>query len=114
MAEGNCFMEFLDVSDENGNPTGETVERTVAHEKGILHRTSHVWVLRRRGKAVQVLLQKRCETKDSHPGCFDISMPAHSRRVEFCALCLAGTERRAGHLRTGKRADFLRQAQAFL
>ena len=59
-------MEFLDVSDENGNPTGETVERTVAHEKGILHRTSHVWVLRRRGKAVQVLLQKRCETKDSH------------------------------------------------
>ena len=70
-------MEFLDVSDENGNPTGETVERTVAHEKGILHRTSHVWVLRRRGKAVQVLLQKRCETKDSHPGCFDISSAGH-------------------------------------
>ena len=70
-------MEFLDVSDENGNPTGETVERTVAHEKGILHRTSHVWVLRRRCKAVQVLLQKRCETKDSHPGCFDISSAGH-------------------------------------
>ena len=70
-------MEFLDVSDENGNPTGEIVERTVAHEKGVLHRTSHVWILRRRGKAVQVLLQKRCETKDSHPGCFDISSAGH-------------------------------------
>ncbi len=70
-------MEFLDVSDENGNPTGKTVERTAAHEHGILHRTSHVWVLRKRGGTVQVLLQKRCEAKDSHPGCFDISSAGH-------------------------------------
>ena len=26
-------MEILDVVDENGNPTGETVERTVAHKR---------------------------------------------------------------------------------
>ena len=33
-------MEILDVVDENGNPTGETVERTVAHKTGVRHRTS--------------------------------------------------------------------------
>lgn len=70
-------MEYLDISDENGAPTGEIVERTVAHEKGILHRTSHVWVLRRHGGAVWVLLQKRCMTKDSNPGCFDVSSAGH-------------------------------------
>ena len=39
-------MELLDVVDENGIPTGETVERSIAHAKGIRHRTSHVWLLR--------------------------------------------------------------------
>ena len=43
-------MELLDVVDENGIPTGETVERSIAHAKGIRHRTSHVWLLRRRSR----------------------------------------------------------------
>lgn len=30
-------MEFLDVVDESGNPTGETVSRSDAHRKGIAH-----------------------------------------------------------------------------
>ena len=30
-------MEWLDIVDEYGNPTGEKVERSVAHSKGILH-----------------------------------------------------------------------------
>lgn len=40
--------EYLDVVDENGNPTGETVARSVAHRKGIRHRTSHVWICRKK------------------------------------------------------------------
>ena len=35
-------MEILDVVDETGAPTGETVERTEAHREGVRHRTSHV------------------------------------------------------------------------
>jgi len=70
-------MEILDVVDENGNPTGQVVERTVAHEKGIRHRTSHVWLVRVRNGECQVLLQKRCATKDSFPGCYDISSAGH-------------------------------------
>lgn len=70
-------MEFLDVVDENGIPTGETVERSVAHANGIRHRTSHVWLLRKRPAGVEVLLQKRSDDKDSFPGCYDTSSAGH-------------------------------------
>ena len=70
-------MEILDIVDENGLPTGQTVERTLAHAQGIRHRTAHVWLLRRRNGKVQVLLQKRSENKDSFPGCYDISSAGH-------------------------------------
>ena len=66
-------MEILDIVDKSGNPTGQTVEREKAHEKGIMHRTSHVWLLRKKHGKIQILLQKRCETKESFPGCYDIS-----------------------------------------
>lgn len=70
-------MELLDIVDENGVPTGETVERETAHHSGIRHRTSHVWILRKRNGKTQVLLQKRSLNKDSHPGCYDISSAGH-------------------------------------
>ena len=66
-------MEWLDVVDQNGDPTGEVVSRDTAHEKGIWHRTSHVWLVRIRDGRLQILLQKRSENKDSYPGCYDIS-----------------------------------------
>lgn len=70
-------MEILDIVDENGMPTGKTVERVVAHREGIRHRTSHVWIFRKKGDGVQVLLQKRSANKDSYPGCYDISSAGH-------------------------------------
>jgi len=70
-------METLDVVDNSGNPTGQTVERDKAHENGIMHRTSHVWLLRKKHGKVQILLQKRSETKESFPGCYDISSAGH-------------------------------------
>ena len=35
-------MEWLDLVDENGNPTGERATREEAHAKGLRHRTAHV------------------------------------------------------------------------
>ena len=70
-------MEYLDVVDETGCPTGQTVERSVAHAQGIRHRTAHVWLVRRRAGRLQVLLQKRSENKDSNPGKYDISSAGH-------------------------------------
>ena len=54
-------MEILDVVDELGHPTGKTIERQKAHELGIRHRTSHVWILRKRDGRIQILLQKRSD-----------------------------------------------------
>ena len=70
-------MEFFDVVDDLGNPTGGTVDRERAHAEGIPHRTAHVWIVRRKNDKVQILLQKRCENKDSFPGCYDISSAGH-------------------------------------
>lgn len=70
-------MEILDIVDETGMPTGETVERETAHREGIRHRTAHVWIFRKKEGSVQVLLQKRSDNKDSDPGCYDISSAGH-------------------------------------
>lgn len=70
-------MEYLDIVDEQGNPTGEIVERSIAHEKGIRHRTSHVWILRKKNDHVEILMQQRSANKDSYPNCYDISSAGH-------------------------------------
>ncbi len=70
-------MELLDIVDEAGVPTGETIDRERAHTDGVRHRTSHVWIARKRDGKAELLLQKRSENKDSHPGCYDISSAGH-------------------------------------
>ncbi len=71
------MAEILDIVDEEGIPTGEVVDRNIAHSLGILHRTAHVWLLREKDDNIQVLLQKRSQNKDSFPDCFDISSAGH-------------------------------------
>ena len=70
-------MELFDVCNELGEPTGEIVSREEAHRDGILHRTSHVWILREKDGRKQVLLQKRSMQKDSYPGLYDTSSAGH-------------------------------------
>lgn len=75
--EGAKMEEFLDIVDENGEPTGEIVNRDIAHSEGIRHRTSHVWIIKRCKDKVYILLQKRSKIKDSFPECYDISSAGH-------------------------------------
>lgn len=70
-------MEYFDICNEQGEPTGKTVSREQAHCEGILHRTSHVWILREKDGRHQVLLQKRSRQKDSYPGLYDTSSAGH-------------------------------------
>lgn len=73
------MSEILDIVDENGQPTGQTVDREIAHEQGIRHRTAHVWIVRKNEGRIEVLLQKRASNKDSFPGRFDTSSAGHIR-----------------------------------
>ena len=73
-------MEYLDIVDETGTPTGEIVSRNAAHRDGIRHRTAHVWVVRLSGQAdgaYEILLQKRSGEKESFPGMYDTSSAGH-------------------------------------
>ena len=88
--------EYLDVIDENGVPTGKTVERSVAHREGFPHRTSHLWLVRRRNGRIQVLLQKRAMTK-SFPGCYDISSAGHiPAGQDFCPSAIRELQEELG------------------
>ena len=72
------MSELLDIVDEEGLPTGKTVDRETAHRDGIRHRTSHVWLVRLGPFGeMQVLVQKRAADKDAFPGCWDISSAGH-------------------------------------
>ena len=70
-------MEYLDIVDDKGIPTGQIIDRSTAHREGIRHRTSHVWIFRKQNGIVQVMLQKRSKNKDSYPSCYDISSAGH-------------------------------------
>ena len=48
-----------------------------AHRLGLRHRTSHVWLVRRKNGVLEVLLQKRSDEKDSFPGCYDTVSYTH-------------------------------------
>lgn len=70
-------MELFDICDEQGNPTGDIVERSEAHAKGICHRTAHIWIAKKENGRYKVLLQKRSMDKDSFPGRYDTSSAGH-------------------------------------
>ena len=77
-------MELFDIVDENGIPTGKTVERNVAHKDGIRHRSEHVWIARHTPTGTEVLMQKRAMIKDSFRDVSilqvqDISAPGRNR-----------------------------------
>ncbi len=71
------MAEYLDIIDENGNVTGEVVDRKVAHYGAIRHRASHLWLVRKKNGKIQVLLQKRSSNKEAFPNCYDISSAGH-------------------------------------
>ena len=43
-------MEYLDIRDKNGHPTGVIKERSLVHADGDLHGTSHVWIVKKNEK----------------------------------------------------------------
>ncbi len=70
-------MEYFDIYTSSGIPTGEVIERTLAHEKGILHAAVHIYVYRIKNGKCEILLQKRASDKDSFPSCWDTSCAGH-------------------------------------
>ena len=72
-------MEYIDIFDENNNPTGIVKEKKQAHEDGDFHRTAHIWIINDKN---ELLLQKRSASKKTHPNCWDISGAGHIKAGE--------------------------------
>ncbi len=66
--------EYFDILDENGNKTGEIKLRSEVHKDGNWHKAIHIWIINDSG---DILLQRRCATKDSNPNMLDISCAGH-------------------------------------
>ena len=66
--------ELIDILDAEGNYTGESCLKSVAHQHGYFHATVHVWLFT---KDEKILLQKRAPTKKVFPNLWDISVAGH-------------------------------------
>ena len=66
--------EYFDLLDENGNKIGKTKLRNEVHRDGDWHKGVHIWVINGNN---EILLQRRCATKDSNPNMLDISSAGH-------------------------------------
>jgi isopentenyl-diphosphate Delta-isomerase len=66
--------EYLDILDEKGRKTGESVPYDEAHLKGLIHMAVHVWMMNPQG---ELLLQRRSPNKGTYPNHWDISAAGH-------------------------------------
>ena len=66
--------ELIDILDSEGNYTGESCLKSVAHQHGYFHATVHIWLYTKNEK---ILLQKRSPNKKVFPNLWDISVAGH-------------------------------------
>lgn len=66
--------EYLDILNNDGTLAGYTASKKEAHEKGLWHKTVHVWCVNSKG---EILLQHRSKEKENHPDLWDISVAGH-------------------------------------
>jgi isopentenyl-diphosphate Delta-isomerase len=66
--------ELLDIRDQQGNLTGETMYRKEVHQAEMWHGVALVWVLSSDGK---ILLQRRAAHLNAFPEKWDVSLSGH-------------------------------------
>ncbi|MDR1694092.1 MAG: NUDIX domain-containing protein [Lactobacillaceae bacterium] len=73
------MTEFIDILDENGNPTGESMDGKRAHELHLWHNAAYIWIINSAG---ELLLQLRAPSKRLMPNWWDISAAGHVKAGE--------------------------------
>ncbi len=66
--------ELIDILDSEGNFTGSSLMKSEAHKKGLFHPTVHIWFY---NKNVEILIQQRAASKETHPLLWDVSVAGH-------------------------------------
>ena len=65
--------EIIDQYNYIGEKIG-TVDKEIAHQKGLWHKSVHVWILNDKN---EILLQYRCADKKLYPNTWDVSFAGH-------------------------------------
>lgn len=65
--------EMIDAYNYRGEKTG-VVDKDIAHEKGLWHKSVHVWIINDKN---EILLQYRCAEKKLYPNTWDCSFAGH-------------------------------------
>ncbi|MCX6910754.1 MAG: NUDIX domain-containing protein [Verrucomicrobia bacterium] len=76
-------QELFDVVNANDEVIGQATRGEV-HRRGLMHRAVHIFVFNFAG---HLYLQKRSQTKDKHPGCYDSSASGHHDAGEDADTC---------------------------
>ncbi|HET9721939.1 MAG TPA: NUDIX domain-containing protein [Candidatus Saccharimonadales bacterium] len=66
--------EPVDILDEQGNMTGQTMLKSEAHQKGLWHRGAHLWIYNSKG---EILIQLRAGGKTIRPNVWDVPVAGH-------------------------------------
>src|SRR4030042_1576211 len=66
--------ELIDICDESNNLINVQKMKSEAHEKGLWHRATHIWVYNSKG---EILLQLRAKGKLLFPDVWDVSVGGH-------------------------------------
>jgi isopentenyl-diphosphate delta-isomerase type 1 len=72
--------EIFDILTENGEFTGRTATRNRAHEEGLWHRATVIFVINSKN---QILLQQRSSKKKMWPDMWDVTAGGHLDTGEF-------------------------------
>jgi len=74
--------EYLDIVDQNNQPTGEKKLRSEVHTNGYWHRTVHIYFFRVKNGHFEILVHLRAKNKDLHPNCWDTRFGGHLQTGE--------------------------------
>lgn len=67
-------MEYIDILNEKGEPTGEKKTRSDVHKYGYWHRVILILLI---NSKEEILLQKRAANKEKNPNLWDLSCAGH-------------------------------------
>jgi isopentenyldiphosphate isomerase len=66
--------ELIDIADEHGTLLGRTELKSIIHQKGYYHHTTHIWFYTKQG---EILLSQRSAKKTICPLMWDVSVAGH-------------------------------------
>ncbi len=67
-------MEYIDILDQDGNPTGDVKDRATVHREGLWHRTSRGWIM---NNSRELLIHRRGLKAEVDAGLWTTSFSGH-------------------------------------